>query len=190
MAGEGAVALAKRNVEHHDLGLRVDIREGDLLSPFDSQEFHGRVDLLSCNPPYISSTKVDSMNVEISSHEPRLAFDGGPFGIKILYRLNSEFLDEAQYQQVVDDEIARPVLIGNHDVIAENIDKLGLRIKEGFDVDIIDPQHNPAFAEYAAYYHELMGRKGVTPGGAQHIRMILKRGWVLKLFRHYSKEWI
>lgn len=72
-------------------------------------------------------------------------------------------------QQVVDDDIARPVLIGNHEVIAENIKKLGLRIKEGFDIDIVDPQHNPAFADYAAYYHELMGRKGVTPGGAQHI---------------------
>ena len=72
-------------------------------------------------------------------------------------------------QQVVDDDIARPVLIGNHEVIDENIKKLGLRIKEGFDIDIVDPQHNPAFADYAAYYHELMGRKGVTPGGAQHI---------------------
>ncbi len=72
-------------------------------------------------------------------------------------------------QQVVDDDIARPVLIGNHEVIAENIKKLGLRIKADFDIDIVDPQHNPAFADYAAYYHELMGRKGVTPGGAQHI---------------------
>lgn len=72
-------------------------------------------------------------------------------------------------QQVVDNEIARPVLIGNRDVIVENIDELGLRIKEGFDVDIVDPQHNPLFADYALYYHQLMGRKGVTPGGAKHI---------------------
>ncbi len=72
-------------------------------------------------------------------------------------------------QQVVDNEIARPVLIGNRDVIIANIDELGLRIKDGFDVDIIDPQHNPLFADYAVYYHQLMGRKGVTPGGAKHI---------------------
>lgn len=88
--GEGAVALARRNVKYHDIGLRVDIRQGDLLSPFNSQAFHGKVDLLSCNPPYISSAKVDTMNAEISSHEPRLAFDGGPFGIKILLRLIKE----------------------------------------------------------------------------------------------------
>ncbi len=88
---------------------------------------------------------------------------------RLVYAEGEELRVLQAAQQVVDDEIARPVLIGNHDVIAENINKLGLRIKEGFDVDIVDPQHNPAFAEYAGYYHELMGRKGVTPGGAQHI---------------------
>jgi malate dehydrogenase (oxaloacetate-decarboxylating)(NADP+) len=88
---------------------------------------------------------------------------------KLVYAEGEELRVLQAAQQVVDEEIARPVLIGNHDVIAENIDKLGLRIKEGFDVDIVDPQYNPAFAEYADYYHELMGRKGVTPGGAKHI---------------------
>ncbi len=72
-------------------------------------------------------------------------------------------------QQVVDENIARPVLIGNHEIITENINTLGLRIKEGVDVDIVDPQHNPNFSTYADYYHVLMGRKGVTPGGAKHI---------------------
>ena len=88
---------------------------------------------------------------------------------KLVYAEGEELRVLQAAQQVVDDDIARPVLIGNHDVILANIDKLGLRIKEGFDVDIVDPQHNPSFCEYAEYYHELMGRKGVTPGGAQHI---------------------
>jgi len=88
---------------------------------------------------------------------------------KLVYAEGEQMRVLQAAQQVVDDDIARPVLIGNHEVIAENIEKLGLRIKEGFDIDIVDPQHNPAFADYAAYYHELMGRKGVTPGGAQHI---------------------
>lgn len=88
---------------------------------------------------------------------------------KLVYAEGEQLRVLQAAQQVVDDDIARPVLIGNHEVIAENIEKLGLRIKEGFDIDIVDPQHNPAFADYAAYYHQLMGRKGVTPGGAQHI---------------------
>ena len=88
---------------------------------------------------------------------------------KLVYAEGEELRVLQAAQQVVDEDITRPVLIGNHDVIVENINKLGLRMKGSVDVDIVDPQHNPAFADYAAYYHELMGRKGVTPGGAQHI---------------------
>jgi release factor glutamine methyltransferase len=82
-----AVALARRNAEHLGLGGRVTFASGDLLAPFDTPEFRGRVDLLVCNPPYISSGKVDALPAEIGGHEPRLAFDGGPFGIRILHRL-------------------------------------------------------------------------------------------------------
>jgi malate dehydrogenase (oxaloacetate-decarboxylating)(NADP+) len=88
---------------------------------------------------------------------------------KLVYAEGEELRVLQAAQQVVDSEIARPVLIGNRDVIIKNMNKLGLRIKEGFDIDIVDPQHNPSFSEYAAFYHELMGRKGVTPGAASHI---------------------
>jgi release factor glutamine methyltransferase len=69
------------------LDQRVTFRAGDLLLPFDTPEFHSKVDLLVCNPPYISSGKVTEMPEEISQHEPSLAFDGGPLGIRILQRL-------------------------------------------------------------------------------------------------------
>lgn len=82
-----AVALARRNAVHLELADRVQFRCGDLLAPFDSPEFLGQADLLVCNPPYISSAKVDTMSDEIIGHEPRLAFDGGPLGIRILLRL-------------------------------------------------------------------------------------------------------
>jgi len=82
-----AVALARRNVEHLGLADRVAVRQGDLLGPFDTAEFHGVVDLLTCNPPYISSAKVDRMVEDIREHEPRDAFDGGPFGLRILQRI-------------------------------------------------------------------------------------------------------
>jgi len=84
---EEAVALARLNAEHLGLAPRVEFRAGDLLAPFDTAEFHGTVDVLSCNPPYISSAKVEQMHGEISKYEPRLAFDGGAFGVNILMRL-------------------------------------------------------------------------------------------------------
>jgi release factor glutamine methyltransferase len=85
-----AVQLARENAAHLGLQDRVEVREGDLLAPFDDAEFLGRIDVLTCNPPYISSPKLETMPSEIADHEPRLAFDGGPFGIRILQRLMRE----------------------------------------------------------------------------------------------------
>ena len=87
---EEAVTLARRNLAHLDLADRVEFRWGDLLAPFDTAEFHGKVDLLVCNPPYISSGKVDGMADEIIGFEPRMAFDGGALGVRILLRLIAE----------------------------------------------------------------------------------------------------
>lgn len=82
-----AIALAQRNAQHLALAERITFFQGDLLAPFDCVPFLGQIDLLICNPPYISSGKVDTMPAEIAGHEPRLAFDGGPLGISILMRL-------------------------------------------------------------------------------------------------------
>jgi release factor glutamine methyltransferase len=68
----------------------VAFHEGDLLAPFDDAEHLGSIDLVTCNPPYISSGKVDTLPGEIIGHEPRLAFDGGPLGIRIVQRLVNE----------------------------------------------------------------------------------------------------
>lgn len=84
---EDAVALARRNARSLGLDGRVSFHAGDLLAPFDTPQFQGAVDLLTCNPPYISSGKVGAMAGEISAHEPRLAFDGGPLGVSLLARL-------------------------------------------------------------------------------------------------------
>lgn len=85
-----AVQLARRNVDLLDVGHRVEIRQGDLLAPFDEPAFHDAVDVLICNPPYISSAKVPTMAPEIAQFEPALAFDGGPFGVRIIQRLLNE----------------------------------------------------------------------------------------------------
>jgi release factor glutamine methyltransferase len=84
-----AVEFAKRNALQAGLG-HVQFRQGDLFAPFDSEEFWGRMDMITCNPPYISAAKVSQMHPEISGHEPKMAFDGGAFGISILSRLLNE----------------------------------------------------------------------------------------------------
>jgi malate dehydrogenase (oxaloacetate-decarboxylating)(NADP+) len=88
---------------------------------------------------------------------------------KLVYAEGEERRVLQAAQQVVDDQIARPVLIGNREHINDQINALGLRIKEVEDVDIVDPQHNPLFEKHWQFYHEIMGRKGVTPGGAKYM---------------------
>lgn len=82
-----AVELARRNARFMRLAERVEIRVGDLLEPFESPEFTGHCDFLSCNPPYISAAKVKEMHPEISHHEPQAAFNGGVYGVSILMKL-------------------------------------------------------------------------------------------------------
>jgi release factor glutamine methyltransferase len=85
-----AVGLAQRNAEHLGMGHVAEFRCGDFLTPFDTMEFIDHVDVLTCNPPYISTAKVARMPHEISGFEPSLAFDGGPLGVSVLMRLVSE----------------------------------------------------------------------------------------------------
>jgi release factor glutamine methyltransferase len=82
-----AIQLAKRNHIFTEVESPVEFLQGDLLAPFLNDDFKGKVDILSCNPPYISSKKVPAMAEEISNHEPAMAFDGGVFGISILQKL-------------------------------------------------------------------------------------------------------
>lgn len=87
-----AIELAEKNAEHLGLTKNVIFKTGDLLEPFEDGELFNKVDLLTCNPPYISNGKLDSMPDEIIKHEPELAFNGGPFGIKILSKLTKKCL--------------------------------------------------------------------------------------------------
>ena len=84
-----AVRLAQRNAERLGMVHHAEFRCGDLLTPFDTTEFLGQVDVLTCNPPYISTARAAKMPHEISGFEPPLAFDGGPLGVSILMRLVS-----------------------------------------------------------------------------------------------------
>jgi release factor glutamine methyltransferase len=82
-----AIGLARRNAERALVGDRVGFVQGDLFAPFDALGLRQGVDVIVCNPPYISSSKAAGMPTEIAEFEPRLAFDGGAFGISILFRL-------------------------------------------------------------------------------------------------------
>ncbi|HEX2602849.1 MAG TPA: HemK/PrmC family methyltransferase [Gemmatimonadaceae bacterium] len=82
-----ALALAVENARYLGLGSRVTFIPSDLFNAMDVPANHHRAAVITCNPPYIASAKVPAMAEEISRHEPRLAFDGGAFGLTIISRL-------------------------------------------------------------------------------------------------------
>jgi malate dehydrogenase (oxaloacetate-decarboxylating)(NADP+) len=72
-------------------------------------------------------------------------------------------------QQLVDDGLAKPILVGRLLVVMQRIDRLGLRIKPGADFELVDPEGDPRFPEYWRLYHSMMERKGVSPDLARNI---------------------
>jgi malate dehydrogenase (oxaloacetate-decarboxylating)(NADP+) len=66
-------------------------------------------------------------------------------------------------QEVVDEGMAQPILVGRPKVIQMRIERLGLRIQEERDFAVVDPQNDPRFREYWQLYHSIMERRGVTP---------------------------
>ncbi len=70
-------------------------------------------------------------------------------------------------QVVVDEGLARPILIGRPEVIERRIASCGLRIRPGVDFDLCNPQKDPRHKDYWQTYHRLTERKGVSAGYAQ-----------------------
>jgi len=72
-------------------------------------------------------------------------------------------------QVVVDDRLAFPVLVGRRQVVESRCRKLGLRLREGKDYELVDPQDDPRYNEYWHLYHQLMARRGVSPPRAREV---------------------
>ncbi|MGG7604674.1 NADP-dependent malic enzyme [Massilia sp. BKSP1R2A-1] len=65
-------------------------------------------------------------------------------------------------QVVVDEKLARPILVGRPAVLEKRIEKFGLRLKLGQHVDVINPDFDERYRDYWQAYYELGMRKGVT----------------------------
>lgn len=82
--------LTRANVARLRLEERVEVAQGDLFAPLADRGLEGTIDLVAMNPPYIPSHALEAALANLLEHEPRAAFDGGPYGITILTRLLQE----------------------------------------------------------------------------------------------------
>jgi malate dehydrogenase (oxaloacetate-decarboxylating)(NADP+) len=65
-------------------------------------------------------------------------------------------------QIVADEGLARPTLIGRPAVIAERIEKFGLRLKEALDYDVVNVEDDHRYRDFWQTYHRMTERKGIT----------------------------
>lgn len=80
-----AILLARENARIHGVSGRIRFLVGDLFSAL--REGDSRFDLVLSNPPYIPSSKIETLPKEIAEFEPRVALDGGADGLVFFRRI-------------------------------------------------------------------------------------------------------
>jgi malate dehydrogenase (oxaloacetate-decarboxylating)(NADP+) len=70
-------------------------------------------------------------------------------------------------QVVVDEGLARPILIGRPAVIEARLQRAGLRLQIGRDIELVNPEDDPRYRDCWEAYQKQMGREGITPSMAK-----------------------
>ena len=72
-------------------------------------------------------------------------------------------------QAIIEETVETPILIGRPDVIERRIEKAGLTLKLGENIDLVNPENDPRYRDYWETYHSLMARRGVSPDIARAV---------------------
>lgn len=88
---------------------------------------------------------------------------------RVVYAEGEEDTVLRAVQTVVDEGLARPILIGRPEVIARRIERSGLRLAAGRDFELCNIHSDPRFDDYWQHYYELMQRRGFTQALAKSV---------------------
>src|SRR3954453_17373025 len=79
-------------------------------------------------------------------------------------------------QIVVDEGLARPIVVGRPQVVDSRLERLGLRVRPGKEFELVNPEFDPRYRDYWSSYHQIAERKGVTP---EYARIEMRRNQTL-----------
>ncbi|MGH8164838.1 MAG: phosphate acyltransferase, partial [Rhodanobacteraceae bacterium] len=88
---------------------------------------------------------------------------------RVVYAEGEEDTVLRAVQTVVDEGLARPILIGRPEVIERRIERSGLRLVAGRDFELCNIHSDPRFDDYWRHYYELMQRRGFTEALAKSV---------------------
>jgi malate dehydrogenase (oxaloacetate-decarboxylating)(NADP+) len=72
-------------------------------------------------------------------------------------------------QVIIEEGLARPILVGRPAVVESRLSRFGLSLKPGRDFELINPEEDPRYREFVKAYVEAAGRRGITPDTARTI---------------------
>jgi ribosomal protein L3 glutamine methyltransferase len=80
-----ALEVARKNIDMHKLGDRIELFEGDLFKPLADRTY----DVILTNPPYVDAEALAAFPPEFAA-EPRIAHAGGKDGLDIVRKIIAE----------------------------------------------------------------------------------------------------
>jgi malate dehydrogenase (oxaloacetate-decarboxylating)(NADP+) len=91
---------------------------------------------------------------------------------RIVYAEGEEEKVLRAVQVIIDENLARPILVGRPAVLEQRIQKFGLRLKPGIDFEVINPDFDARYRDYWQTYLAMTDRKGVTE---QYAKLEMRR---------------
>ncbi|MFS0753154.1 NADP-dependent malic enzyme [Noviherbaspirillum sp. 1P10PC] len=91
---------------------------------------------------------------------------------RIVYAEGEEEKVLRAVQVVVDETLAKPILVGRPAVLAQRIEKFGLRLRPGVDFEVINPEFDERFRSYWETYLQMTIRKGISQ---QYAKLEMRR---------------
>ena len=90
---DACVAVTRKNVANLRLADRVSVHQGDLFESVRGLALENTIDMIVCNPPYISEKRLGEDRASLLELEPQEAFAAGPYGVSIHQRVIRDALE-------------------------------------------------------------------------------------------------
>lgn len=107
----GAIDVAMRNAETHDVASRIEIIRSDIFENVRPEKF----DLIVSNPPYVPAADLAGLQSEVRDHEPHIALSDGDSGLTIIERI----IDEAPDFLKPDGQLLMEIGFGQAEAVRE-----------------------------------------------------------------------
>jgi malate dehydrogenase (oxaloacetate-decarboxylating)(NADP+) len=89
--------------------------------------------------------------------------------VRVIYAEGEDERVLRAIQVVLEEQLAKPILVGRPSVVEARIKRFGLGVKPGRDFDLVNPEDDPRYRSYVQSYIDVAGRRGITPDAARTV---------------------